>query len=61
MIKSEDTEARHAAQHAKAVRNKALEDTGEIAALSNRLRTLRETNHFADLIRAALNGEAHRP
>jgi hypothetical protein len=61
MIKSQDSEARHAVQHAKAARDKALEDTGEIAALSNKLRSLRETNHFADLIRAAMNGEVHRP
>lgn len=61
MVKSPRAAASRAVEHAEAARAKATEDSGEIVALSNRLRTLRESNHFADLIRAAINGEGHRP
>ena len=51
-----------AARDAEHTRQDAVDQTGEIAVLSDRLRTLRETNHFAELIRAALlDGERPRP
>jgi hypothetical protein len=52
-------DARRAVAHAENVHNDAVEQTGEITVLSNKLRTLRETNHFAELIRSAIkNGAA---
>lgn len=50
-----DQDARRALIRAEDAHRKAVEQTGEISALSNRLRALRETNHFADLLRAALH------
>jgi hypothetical protein len=54
-------EALQAVAHADHVHQGAVDQTGEITVLSNKLRTLRETNHFAELIRSALkNGEASK-
>mgnify|MGYP001604604188 CR=1 FL=1 len=55
----EQRDAQRAVAHADHVHKDAVDQTGEITVLSNTLRTLRETNHFAELIRSAIrDGEA---
>ena len=51
--------ARHAAHQAQVEHQRAIDDSGEIRILSEELRSLRETNHFAELIRTAIqNGHS---
>ena len=51
--------ARNAAREAESARQRSVEDSGEINILSDELRKLRETNHFAELIRTAIRNERH--
>jgi hypothetical protein len=54
-------DAHRAVDRAKADHAKAVEQSGEIAVLSVRIRSHQDQNHFADLIRSAFqDGGAER-
>lgn len=50
----EDRDARKATADAAHAHRDAVSQADEIKEMSNRLRALRETNHFAEMIRAAV-------